>query len=337
MQERITSIEIDTKVLGGTSNRVEFCGHTLNPAVAQAMDGKIMKATGLESPTMDVTGGPSSFGGSVYTGLTTNDREVVLTVTPSGALTKSIKNRLNALVSQSMLAPLRLRINTEFGDGTESGLSEDCYITGVSSPIFDADNTLQITVKLPRPFFERDALYWGERRQSSGSPVPESVPLSKGIDRVFEGDRTVTFWLVTEEMGADLLNAPSPFELALNFTGSAGRFIRSVVFRDETGKKATVQIGEPYLRTSFSNPRLVIDYDGKDRTITSTLSAGSIGLEDIRATPGYTTVIEPNWPDLTPGQEELRVEVTYYSSYTRDPLSDVHVDSHTIWPRVFGI
>lgn len=337
MQERITSIEIDVKGVLQSTNRVEFGGYTSRPSVDQGVDGKIMKTTGLEAPTMDVTGGPSSFGGSVYTGINTNDREVVLTITPTGATAKSIKNRLNALVARSTLDALRMRINTEFGDGQTSGLSEECYVTGVSAPIFDAGNTIQITVKLPRSFFERDEMRWGIERRGSGYDAPDEVRINKGWDEVVGEDRSVDFHIETEGLNSDLLNAPSPFRLMLQFTPSAGRFVKSVTFRDDSGNKATVLVGEPYSTTSLSDPDLNIEYDGGSRTIVSMLTFRTSQRENIRGNPGYATVIAPNWPTVMPGSGDTTFNVTYFSSYANAPLADMEVRSHVIWPRVFGV
>lgn len=332
MQERITSIVVDADGHMPSSNRVRFCAHTFNPLDEAGMDGKIRKVTGLEAPSMDVTGGPSSFGGSVYTGLKTNDREVVLTVKPSETPVKTIKNRLNALVSRSILAPLRLRINTVLGDGSASGMQEDCYITGVSSPIFEADDTLQITLKLPRSFLERDPLIWGG--QNPDDPVQYLVD----SDITLIESRIVKIRPQTSELGSDLLNAPSPYRLALRFSSTATRLLKSVMFRDDTGNKALVslEIAGSILRTT-PYPELVVIYDSENRTITSLASHPEGGATDLRGERGYITTVDPGWPMLSPGFETSAVDITYESYYVAGVSESLVATEYMVWPRVFGI
>lgn len=327
MQETITSIVIDRAGVNLTNLRLAFSAFTFNPVRRERLDGRITKVTGLESPSVEVSGGPVSYGGSVYTGARVSDREVVITVKPQNMSVSEIKNKLNTLVSLSLSAPLLLKIHTRFENGEDSLLQEECYITSVSSPIFESDNSVQITLKLGRPYLEREIVEVG-RGEIQGVIQRDFTVLD---------DRYIQISLPPPaDMDDHYVNAPSPVRLSMRLTHEAGRHLRSVIFRDGLGNRIVVSLKDLYVHSgAASTATLDLTFDTESRSVFGRLSIAT--NPDIKDANGYVLEVIPTWPMLSPISTVPWVDFTFDSDYTRFLLSDLTFTSYAIWPRVFGI
>lgn len=281
---------------------------------------------------MNVTGGASSFGGSVFTGVTLGDREVVVTVKPTGSANKSIKNRLNALISRSTLNPLNFKVNTEREDGTTSSLRSDAYISGVSSPIFDKDDTVQITLKMPQSFLERGPLMLGSWGTGNLSTIPISVVRSN-----IYGDRHSILYSIPLGFDNDSLNAESPFAINLQTDIQASGKLQGITLRDGDMNKVILNVGDAIANSELRAPRYTLEYNGRGRTVNSYLNAGSAGTEDLRNQFDYSYFVEPNWPSIGPATDGISLEITLSGQYVGEPLDAIEVKTLIVWPRVLGV
>lgn len=327
MTERITSIEIKTKLSNGPS--LKFQAFTFDPTVVGDSDGKVLKATGLEAPSLDVLGGSASYGGSVYTGIRANDREVVLTVKPVNTPVKRIKNVLGALASWSMTDPLELRLNTIMAGGTETSLFGDAYVVGVSAPIFEADDKIQITIKMPRPEFQRTRISWtGEG----------DVPLTLASDQSLGGKRMVLYTVNVGEVGYDVLNAPSPFAMLMNMDKAAAIHLDSIATLDMYGNQSTQLIVDPWSMSGVhSNSDLYVEYNGQTRQVNPYMQYQTQTPVSLRGLGGYTNYVSPSWPRLRPGAESITIMLTFRDSHTSNTSQFFRVKSFHIYARVFGL
>lgn len=337
MSERITSIEIDTSVAGSTLSQmgVSFSGFSYD-VVSEEKHGRITKVTGLEAPSMNVTGGSSSFGGSVYTGVTLSDREVVLTVKPTGLTNKQIKNRLNALITTTNNGPLTFRIRTTQEDYTESFLWASAYISGVSSPIFDKDDTVQITVKMGRPYFERPPMVL-QRQYAPGLP---ERPIAHTLlsENFFAGTHTFKYSVSPPVVSVDSMNAESPFSIQIEVANMAVLRVRNISVWDQRLNKVDVSYSPGYYETNVTNQPLFLEVNAMGRSArTNLVETGSGRHYEIQQGRGFRTHIRPNWPSLMPGSEEIIIEMETGSINAPDPLNLIKVEQLIVWPRMLGL
>lgn len=331
MSERITSIEVDS-MEGMSKSKLSFSGFSYD-LVGADMDARITKVTGLEAPSLNVTGGASSFGGSVYTGVTMSDREVVLTVKPTGSTNKSLKNRLSALINRSRKWPLRFRAYTMRDDGTESTLTSETYISGVSSPIFDKSDEVQITFKMPQPYLERGPVLLGH--VASGLP-PVPIPVQVHHNHPTQDYHNYGLQIPLE-FDYDAMNADSPFSLNFLFNVEATQKLESVTIRDADMNRVIINVGAAAANTNLEIPRYNITYDGRSRTVNTYMDAGSAGSEDLRNHYDYSYFIEPSWPLLGPDSGSIFIEVSLNGQFSGDVRNSVYFQRVLVWPRMLGI
>lgn len=337
MSERITSVEIDTSVAGSTLSHmgVSFSGFSYD-VVGEEKHGQITKVTGLEAPSMNVTGGSSSFGGSVYTGVTLSDREVVLTVKPTGLTNKQIKNRLNALITTSTSGTLTFRIRTTQEDYTKSFLWASAYISGVSSPIFDKDDTIQITLKMGRPYFERPPMVL-QRQYAPGLPE-RPIPHTLLSENYFAGTNTFTYSVSPPVVSVDSMNAESPFSIQIEVAHRAVLSVRSISVWDQRLNKVDVSYSPGYYDKHVTNQPLFLEVNAMGRSTRSNLVSTSTGRHhEILQGRGFRSHIRPNWPSLMPGSEEIRIEIQAGSIVAPDPQNLIKVEQLIVWPRMLGL
>lgn len=339
MSERITSIEIDT-ISEDNRHMLVFTG--LSYDVSQGDDdARITKVTGLEAPTMNVTGGSSSFGGSVFTGVTLGDREVVLTAKPAGLTNKEIKNRLNALIGRSTRNPLVFRVNTEREDGTKSRLTSEAYISNVSSPIFDKDDTIQVTLKMPNSYLERGALMLGRWGGGLSTPVPLSVRHSQ-----IAGEYHTIGYTIPLTLSDDALNTDSPFSFVFNLDDQSSMKLLDVVIRDGDMNKIIINVGGIWDRSSYGSIKTFrIEYNGRGRSVDTQLLILSQApgapttpqAVSVNGQPDYSYFIEPTWPSLNSESSEINVDLTLGGQYNGDVIDAIDVERVLMWPRVLGV
>lgn len=331
MSERITSIEVDS--LEGTSkSKLSFSGFSYD-LVGADMDARITKLTGLEAPSLNVTGGASSFGGSVYTGVTMSDREVVLTVKPTGSTNKSIKNRLSALINRSKKWPLRFRVHTMRDDGTVSSLTSETYISGVSSPIFEKSDEVQITFKMAQPHLERGPVVLG--KISSGLP-PIPIPVHSHYNLPTQDHHNYGL-NIPLEFDYNAMNADSPFSVNFTFNVEASAKLKSLTIRDVDMNRVMINVGDAVANTNLGIPRYNITYDGRNRSVSTYLDANSAGFEDLRNHYDYSYFIEPTWPVLGPDSGSIFLEVTLNGQFSGNVRNSVNFERVVVWPRMLGV
>lgn len=320
MRERITRLVVKS----GLSEGYEFSarGYTSNPLVRHQEDATITKATGLEAPTMDITGGPVSYGGSFYTGISLNDREVVLTVKPRNISAHEIKRKLNTLISRSAYAPLMLDIHTEVGKDA-SKLSAECYITNVTSPIFEKDNVLQITVRCPRPYFEREA-----RSGLDGLNITKTSEYSSGGNRYVHYRMTPAEPLESHEM-----TAPSALDFRLTVDQALKTQLNHIALVDPVGSEVRVSFPfNAWSASGISNGTMTYDYTSRYKTIKVTPSPNH-DESDLT----YIKSISPGWVMVHPGLSEISLIVSMQSGVVVEPISQMEVTRFNVYSRTLGL
>lgn len=326
MQEKITSIDIAGPGETVSGRRVSFSAYTTNPIHRNKLDGRITKMTGLESTDVEVAGGPVSYGGSVYTGVRPTDREVVITVKPSGMSSSELKSSLNALISRSLAAPLLLRVNTKFENGEDSYVQGDCYITSVSSPIFESDNKVQITLKLAKPHLEREEVRYVYPNHNNFTVYRDVLVLYRMIHVRLDNDL---------DSGAHYINAPSPMMVLGTLDGNAAKHMMSMVFRDSNDNMVNLMTPELYSNAGVNQDAdLEFNFNTHTREIGAALMPGNFNLKDA---DGYIQTINPGWPMLGPDSTDSWLYFTFKNDYKGSLEDDLLIRNYTIWPRVFGI
>lgn len=322
MRERITDIYINQPDDASQSVMLHMSVYTENPVRGTPLDAMVTKLTGMEATSLDVSGGPSSFGGSVYTGIKTNDREVVLTLKPRMKSPGEIKAILNALVGRSMHDPLRFTAVTQLNDAarTQSQLFGDCYISGVTAPLLDADNTIQVTLKFPKSYFQRN--------------YNETANLGNSLIR-YNGSGTLhvhEYQIEGMEYGdITFLNAPSPFTASFVIDQKIKQACNYVELSDYRNNLVRVHLDslfDPGGAIASGYLKVTISSD------TRSVRVESGGFEVDRSY--YVTTHRGEWPMIRPA-EPLPLYTIGMLNHSGSIANDHRITELTVSPRVFGI
>lgn len=303
--------------------------------------------TGIESIKSSPLGGQVAYGGASYSGVSQQDREIVMTVRPNQLSPGEIKNELNALIGLSTKSPLSCKFyidETYYNEGFH--YRGECYITDVSSPILSEEDKIVITLRFSKPYFESSlsdfkhiftladsassdyfSLNYRYGMNSSKTKVPN--PISSDI--VYQqGLNTMK----------NFINAPSPFILSLSIKQHLAKYVKYFSLYDASGNEFTIHSiegkGFTYVPEHHSYLRIMINSLRRTHLVHSNATVN--GYPEIDR---YDTVYHcyPNWPIVYPGATEfnVRVGLTENVAVNYDKFDVLKVESMTIAPRVFGL
>lgn len=327
MKERVTKIEILSTYAG---EKVTIRGFTGGLRRTRDMDGRATQITGLESASMDVTGGQVSYGGSNYTGLKLTDREITIDVHPLRLSNNEIKNKVNSLIGLSTLTPLQIRLYTQFEDGTESILTSEAYITSVESPLLGGDTTVKLTIRCPKPYFERDVEI---------TPEPPTLSRSSGGRETAHDEITRDYGVsgfMTERVSR-LTSAPSPFVITVNVPRELKTFVtgvRVMVWGDAMGVDMAQLSSASGLHNSPG--AMTVQMSSNRRRIGLWISPTAEA-----SSSQYVLQVDNGWPHVYPGFDSMAMEVRYRKQNgegaTLPDDVDIEVEELLIYPRTFGV
>lgn len=320
MAERISKLVIKTPSAGTKANeQLTVRGYVSTLRSREVMDAMLVAATGFEGPKLTVTGGDASYGGSVFTGITPNNREYTLTLRPMGHSLNDIKNQINTLIGLSNKTELILELNTVTEDGGESRVYTSGYISDVSSPLFSDKREIVITFISPMPYLQRD---------------PMSI---LGLHDVTLSTSTLGGSLTIKRKPSDEIDkafsAPSTFRLALSFEGElAKNILTAVVSGGGNGFAGAVRTTGRYSSVNTTTKSYMI-FDMEDRAM-------YLGADDDQGPyrNPYVGTSTSDYPVVYPNQTDLDV-MFHYSiiSGLHTTFLKTKVESYLIYPKVYGI
>lgn len=320
MAERISKLVIKTPYAGYKAHKpLTVRGYVSTLRSREVMDAMLVAATGFEGPKLTVTGGDASYGGSVFTGITPNNREYTLTLRPMGQSLNDIKHKVNMLIGLSNKSELILELNTVTEDGGESRVYTSGYISDVSSPLFSDKREIVITFISPMPYLLRD---------------PMSI---LGLHDVMLSTHNNGGSLAIKRKNSDEIDkafsAPSSFRLTLSFEGELAKNITTAsvsaggdVFSGSV--KNTLRFSE--VKTTVSKGYLI--FDTEDRAMYLN------GDDDLGAYRNpYVGISSSDYPVVYPNQTGLDVRIDYLTLSLHGTFSKTKVESYLLYPKVYGI
>lgn len=320
MAERISKLVIKTPSAGTKANeQLTVRGYVSTIRSREVMDAMLVSATGFEGPKLTVTGGDASYGGSVFTGITPNNREYTLTLRPMGHSLNDIKNQINTLIGLSHRSELILELNTVTEDGGESRVYTSGYISDVSSPLFSDKREIVVTFISPMPYLQRDPMNVLGLHEVSlmtsvlGGKIIIARKPSDEIDKAF--------------------SAPSTFRLTLSLQAYVAHSSTLAIVSDATDSFS----GQVRTSGRFNGvgPAVTsyIVFDMEDRAMYLDADDG----QDPYRNP-YVGTMTSDYPVVYPNKTDLVVSLQY------SPPSTIHssffkskVESYLIYPKVYGI
>lgn len=320
MAERISKLVIKTPSAGKKANeQLTVRGYVSTIRSREVMDAMLVAATGFEGPKLTVTGGDASYGGSVFTGITPNNREYTLTLRPMGQNLNDIKNKVNTLIGLSNKSELILELNTVTEDGGESRLYTTGYISDVSSPLFSDKREIVITFISPMPYLHRDQMsILGLHdvtlsTDNSGGTLDIKRKNPDEIDKAF--------------------SAPSTFRLMLSIPGYIANAITTAIVSDGGNSfSGGVKMSGGFVNIPSSmNGTLVFDMEDRAMYLYANDGTGA------RPNPFVGTETS-DYPLVYPNQTGLSVSLQYPDrTVNHDSFLKTKVESYLIYPKVYGI
>lgn len=322
MVERISSISIRTSEQADHPQRaLSMRGYVALPTDNSTLDSTLTSVTGLESPALTVIGGEVSYGGSVFTGIIPNDREIVFTIKPRSLSVNDIKIRLNTLIAFSTIKELVLDVNTITDKGVASKVSTSGYITNVSAPVMAKDDYLVVTFRAPSAYMQRSAM---------------NVTSSHTMTNVSMTDLRAVYKVEPKTPLDDSAStAPSPFKLNLSIAKAHASNISYSTIKDSAGN--VYQTSHMQSFPGILNPvgDGILGADSYNRI--STVGDTNNGVMIISRNKLITTV-QPNWPTVFPSYSNLTVEIGFKKAPPAGALPTIlKLRDYFIYPRVFGI
>ena len=320
MAERISKLVIKTPNSGTkASEQLTVRGYVSTIRSREVMDAMLVSATGFEGPKLTVTGGDASYGGSVFTGITPNNREYVVTLRPMGHSLNDIKNQVNTLIGLSHKSELILELNTVTEDGGESRVYTSGYISDVSAPLFSDKREIVITFISPMPYLQRDpmsilGLHDIKMETASGGGVIDITRKpSNEADKAF--------------------SAPSTFRLTLSYSGIFAQNLTTASVSDDTNSfLGTIRTTTRYDDVGNTTKSYLV-FDMEDRAMYLDADDG----KDAYRNP-YIGTQTSDYPKIYPNQTDLNVTLLYTKLSTYDPMFlKTKIESYLIYPKVYGI
>lgn len=320
MAERISKLAIKTPSSGiNSKEQLTVRGYASTLRTRELMDAMLVGATGFEGPKLTVTGGDASYGGSVFTGITPNNREYVITLRPMGLSINDIKNHVNRLIGMSHKTELILELNTVTDDGGESRIYTSGYISDISSPLFSDKREITITFISPLPYLHRDPL---------SILGLHDVNLSTSV----LGGRIDIVRKPSEEVDR-AFSAPSTFRLTLSFEALLGQNTTTAIVSDGSNSfsGAVRMAGRFY--DSGSQTKAYMVFDMEDRAMYLDADDGRSSYRN-----PFVGTKTSDYPMIYPNQTDLTVNFQYETPSTSNPsFMKAKVDSYLIYPKVYGI
>lgn len=179
VEDQVTAVE----TIFGNKLRMRVTGNSLFENRSELYDAQVVTAAGFEMPKFDVQGGGLYSGGSHFSGIRANDRELTVTMKPTSRLSPSdLKQQIGQMISMTSMNPLSLRVKYETG-GTARVYQSNVYVSEVTSPILERDTSVQIVMKMGSPSFTGDTVLVSEE----GTVKSEKPVVGQEI-RVSDGD-----------------------------------------------------------------------------------------------------------------------------------------------------
>lgn len=301
---------------------------------------------GIESIKSSLLGGQVAYGGANYSGVSQQDREIVMTIRPNQLSLGEIKNELNALIALSTKSPLLCRFYLDENDyNADFHYRGRCYITDVSSPLLSEEDKIVITLRFPKPYFESPlsdfennytfadstkydyyALNYRYGMNSSTTKYPNQI----SSDIVYQ-----------QRLNAmkNLINAPSPFIITFAIKQVLAKYVQYLSLYDANNNEFTIHsIGGKGFAIPADHSYLYITINTLRRTHLVN-STGTINGNLYSERYDSVQYCYPSWQTVYPGATEFEVKVglTENVAVNYDKLDVVKVDSMTIAPRVFGL
>lgn len=327
MVERISKIRISYGEKQRDPRRVlSLRGFVSLPTSPETGDGTITSLSGLETSKMSVTGGEVAYGGSVFTGIYPNDREITITVRPRELTHNAIKLKLNSLMSMSMQDPLYFEVDTITEKGVVSSISTQGYITDVSASIFSKDPSLVVTFRSPKPWLQRPRKTVTSNHTMYWHPLPQEATS-------FNGRRGEI--RVTGDSDDSAISAPSPVNVMLEASNQLWKHIQYITLEDSLGNKFTVQYND-YFKNKPPVKNAIYGLDTYARLATAGDTNDGVmyyGSTDIRS---YTL---KGWVSVYPTFTNLKVEVGYMpgTSLSASAINNLKLRRYDVYPRVYGM
>lgn len=322
MAERISSINIKTSPSAyHPQQMVSMRGYVALPTDVVNSDSTLTALTGLEAPSLTVVGGEVSYGGSVYTGITTNDREIVMTIKPRGLSVNALKVRLNTLIAFSTANELVLEVDTMNDKGATSKLTTTGYITNVSAPIMGKDDLIVVTFRSPTPYLQRSYI---------------NVTSSHNLRAVnVAGKRAVYKLEPKTALDDSAATAPSPFELSLVVNKAHATNLSYFTITDSAGNSYRTAHNDSFPGIVALSGNGIIGSDTNRRVS----FVGDTTDPILKADPfRLLMTVQPTWPMVFPSYTDLSLEVGFVNSLpTGVSPSIITLREFRIYPRVFGI
>lgn len=303
--------------------------------------------TGIESIKSSPLGGQVAYGGASYSGVSQQDREIIMTVRPNQLSLGEIKNELNTLIGLSMLSPLSCRF---YIDETQYKLGfhykGECYITDVSSPLLSEEDKIVITLRFPKPYFESGlnefktdytfansvqsdyySLNYRYSMNSSKTKYPNPVSEDELYQKRLDNHKSI-------------INAPSPFVITFAIKQALAKYVQYLSLYDADNNEFTIHSieGEGFTYVPADHQYLYITIDTLKRSH-KVYSVGVINGNYYEDKYDSVYYCYPNWQTIYPGATEFKVRVglTADIAANYDKFDVVKVHSMDIAPRVFGL
>lgn len=319
MTERISKLTIDSGIRSNTSPKtLTVRGYATTPYSRGVMDSMLVNATGFEGPKLTVTGGDASFGGSVFTGITPNNREYVLTLRPMGEDLNTIKNRLNTLIALSQVQPLTLYVSTLNEYGVDSHLYTEGYISDISAPLFSDKREIVVTFISPLPYLQRNPV----SVRSIHEVIPNFKP-SRGMLSVMRKEGN-------DDDSA--ISAPSTFSIGIAIPKEFAPKIHTIRVIDGVGNAYSAALMGFYRDVHELKGDAIVSFDIRSRQVVLTDEKDNVAFKN----PYVTTIGE--WPTVYPLLTNLSIEMEYTGSEeVAEGLKDSYIYSYVVYPRVYGL
>lgn len=300
--------------------------------------------TGVESIKSSPLGGQVAYGGANYTGVSQQDREVVMTLRPNTLTIAEIKNELNSLIGLSTLKPLTCRFDVT-GPDYPAGFhyKGECYITEVSAPLLSEDDKIVVTLRFPKPYFEAtyqnvndlynivddDPIgYFGYRYSYMMKP-----------SRVVHPPRPEETKIYQERLNKLLsyVNAPSPFVITIGVRRDVCHELAYLSLYDNNDNEFTIHsingMGYKNMPSNHNYLYFTIDTFAKKHALHS--GNGSAFTNNYKS----VSYCYPNWPAIYPGATEFDIRLGFRTDIANrfDKLNVITVDNFDVVPRVFGL
>lgn len=299
--------------------------YPLGKASDTPSSGYILEETGLGSIDSEVGEVSIYKGGSFFTGMRNQDREITLTIRPTTASCVTKFNQIIALCRSGLVRMNFDYTNQEYSIPTGSPKPVSfgtryfcsCYVTKIDKQILSKTNDFTVTIKAPEPYFTSKTKVTYTYGSSDGT--------SGYINTVLSGN-SVIYYVINNQKGVESFDVADDFKLEV-FAKTLG--LKHILVSDAVGNSLRFT---PSGSVANSNDeiRLVL-YE--DRTF-EVFTANAAPLNPRQGTLFMS--VSSLWPILTPSDTPLTITAEYTSKQTEKPKK--HASSALIFtPKLYGV